>query len=233
MPPPGGVLQGGVLQSSDLRGDRLKHGPPGTPGPPGPSGHDKKGPTGWPGEVGPHGDTGPVGFQGEPGAKGLPGEPWDGSKQGEEFVRLAEELLHKVDTITSSQDEAAGLLIEQLKMLERQVGLDSSSLELTEEELEAERRLAARLPWDSERLQEQNDKAYQALNSKLQSQVSVEMEFARARAAQQNYMTQGSTWSHHQASAKSKAWRHACGLALVIVAVVFSSATACEWVGAA
>lgn len=227
MPLPGGVLQGGALQSLDLQGQHLKHGPPGKSGPTGPPGHDKKGPPGWPGEAGPHGETGPPGFQGPPGDEGIPGEPWDGSKQGEELVRLAEELLHKVDTITSSQDEASGLLIEQMKMLERQVGLDSSTLQLTEEELEAERRLAARIPWDSERLREQNNKAFQALNGKLQSQASVEMELARAQAAQQNYI--GTRSSQYPSSAKSKAWQRQRGLPWVLAILVFYSATACEW----
>jgi len=223
--PPGGLPQAGVLQSLDLRGKRLIKGSPGAPGPPGTPGYDKKGPEGPPGEIGQHGPTGPDGPRGLPGDPGADGEPWDGSKNGDDFVSLAEDLLTKVKTVTSSQDEAAGLLIEQMKMLERQVGLDSSTLELTQKEIDAEIRLAKQIPWETLRLKQQNDADWQAVHDKEQSQANVEMELLRAHEAQQRYAGQ-----HYDTPTKSESWRRTCGLALV---VVFSFVTSYEWVGAA
>lgn len=223
--PPGGLPQAGVLQSLDLRGKRLIKGSPGAPGPPGTPGYDKKGPEGPPGEIGQHGPTGPDGPRGLPGDPGADGEPWDGSKNGDDFVSLAEDLLTKVKTVTSSQDEAVGLLIEQMKMLERQVGLDSSTLELTQKEIDAEIRLAKQIPWETLRLKQQNDADWQAVHDKEQSQANVEMELLRAHEAQQRYAGQ-----HYDTPTKSESWRRTCGLALV---VVFSFVTSYEWVGAA
>lgn len=168
-------------------GSQGRLGPPGPPGPPGQNGTFITGPPGPPGDLGPHGSTGPRGPQGEPGEKGQLGEAWDGKRQGEEMISLVEDLLRKVDTISQSQDEASSVLVEQIKMLENQIGMDSTDLHLTKEELEAERRLAARIPEEMQRLREQRLAAAEALEAKSQSQADVLQELQRAEVAERSY----------------------------------------------
>lgn len=107
----------------------------GPPGPPGPPGGSQRGPTGVPGESGKNGDPGPIGNQGPVGDAGPPGPDFDGESLGDQLVSQAQETLRKIDTVSQSSDEAAGLLVEQMAMLEQQIGMDAGDLHDTDTEL--------------------------------------------------------------------------------------------------
>eukprot|EP00933_Yihiella_yeosuensis_P081146 TRINITY_DN94696_c0_g1_i1.p1 TRINITY_DN94696_c0_g1~~TRINITY_DN94696_c0_g1_i1.p1 ORF type:complete len:327 (+),score=69.29 TRINITY_DN94696_c0_g1_i1:108-1088(+) len=117
------------------RGPQGLVGQSGPRGPPGPAGTTHRGPPGVQGDQGLHGETGEAGPPGPRGPKGPKGDSWDASKQGEDLINLAKDLERKTDTVSQSKDEAASLLIEQMRMLEKQLGMEERNVDLTQAEL--------------------------------------------------------------------------------------------------
>lgn len=118
-----------------LQGLQGAMGPKGPPGLKGDPGAMHAGPPGPPGPPGVHGPTGPEGLVGNPGPAGMPGPPWDGEKQGEEMIAFAEEILHKIDTLNQQKDQAAAMIVDDMKELENQLNLSDHDNWMSDDEL--------------------------------------------------------------------------------------------------
>merc|ERR1740138_1895985 len=120
------------------KGPRGVQGRPGVQGPQGPKGdpgivrRGPPGPAGSPGDHGPIGDPGPAG---PPGPAGMPGENWDGPKQGEEMLRAAQVLLTKVEVLNQQKDSASALLLDEMRDMEAQLGMEDKANFMSQEEL--------------------------------------------------------------------------------------------------
>lgn len=161
-------------------------GPQGPQGPQGAPGGSQKGPQGPPGEQGPHGDSGPLGPQGPPGNVGPTGVDFDGVALGEMLITRGKEIIRKVDAVSQSGDQAAGLLVDQMRMLEQQLGLDANELRVSDAELanitKREREINGAVANYSAKL----DAEYQAIMQMQQAQneTSVEIQKVQLKEAQ-------------------------------------------------
>lgn len=117
-----GINNEGVPGPQGPPGEIGEQGAPGQPGP------HLKGPPGEPGEEGTHGPTGPLGEPGLPGPPGYPGMAADGDALAAKLLDLAEKMTHRVDSIGQSSDGATQQQMEQIKMMEKQLGYDSDNL---------------------------------------------------------------------------------------------------------
>jgi len=112
-------------------GERGIQGVPGDPGPIGDMGPPGKNGTlhyGHQGPPGPPGEVGEPGFRGERGPHGPAGKrgpPNDGERHGQELILIAADLLRKVDAVMQTHDETATFLLIQMRLLEKQLGVDS------------------------------------------------------------------------------------------------------------
>jgi len=117
------------------RGVQGPEGPRGTPGRKGDPGVVKKGPPGPVGPVGDHGPLGDPGAAGPPGPAGMPGPDWDGPKQGEEMIRNVRDLLFKVDTLNQQKDSVSAMLLDEMRELDTQLGLEERDNVVSQDEL--------------------------------------------------------------------------------------------------
>uniref|UniRef100_A0A7S2HQY8 Uncharacterized protein n=1 Tax=Alexandrium andersonii TaxID=327968 RepID=A0A7S2HQY8_9DINO len=154
---------------------------------PGEDGRLVPGPPGPPGDLGPHGPLGHRGPQGETGETGITGEDWDGKKQGDEMIMLGNEMLHKVDTLVQTHDESASILLEQMKMLERQLGMEVKDLHITQDDLNAQQDLMARIARETEMLKGYRLHATEAIGGKEMFEAGALQELQHAEQAQLRY----------------------------------------------
>lgn len=171
-------------------GSRGPQGFPGNRGPPGPPGFNGtlvQGPVGARGPKGVHGDKGPEGPQGPPGAKGPEGVPWDGLAQGEEIIRLGEDLLRKVDTVVEGHDEAMEMILTQLRNLELQVGLENQDEVFTEENIKKLLAAEQELKMDTNLYKGHLNDASKDLDSALDMESRTMEELYRAEQAENRY----------------------------------------------
>lgn len=182
---------------------RLYKGPPGPQGPAGPQGFTgpagPQGPKGPPGSVhpgppGPAGDPGPHGPQGERGPKGPvgprgpAGPDYDGEKKGDEMIDMAKDLLRKVDTLNQQSDEAAAMLVDEMKELERQLGLEEKENWITEDELRQIGELATDMTKQLNSYSGHLEHVRHGLAMKAHSQQAAMQELEQTRARQEAFM---------------------------------------------
>lgn len=196
---PGATKAGDTMLPQDLTkargppgpdGPAGAQGPPGLPGPPGLAGEDGHlvaGPPGPPGDIGPHGALGPQGAQGVVGEKGITGEDWDGRRQGDEMIALGQELIHKVDTLAQTHDESSSILLEQMKMLERQLGMEVKDLHITQDDLNAQQDLMARIARETQQLKGYRLQSTEAISRKENFEANALQELQHAEQAQMHY----------------------------------------------
>jgi len=173
--------------SPGSRGPQGFPGPPGPPGPPGFNGTLVQGPVGVRGPKGVHGERGPPGPVGPPGAKGPEGVPWDGLAQGEEIIRLGEDLLRKVDTVVEGHDEAMEMILSQLRHLELQVGLENQDEVFTEENIKKILAAEQELKMDTNLYAGHLNDAARNLDNALDTEARTMEELYRAEQAENRY----------------------------------------------
>eukprot|EP00931_Biecheleriopsis_adriatica_P036502 TRINITY_DN21022_c0_g1_i2.p1 TRINITY_DN21022_c0_g1~~TRINITY_DN21022_c0_g1_i2.p1 ORF type:complete len:346 (-),score=67.20 TRINITY_DN21022_c0_g1_i2:180-1217(-) len=175
----------GLVGTQGRQGDI---GPQGPPGPKGEPGSVHKGPAGLPGVPGKRGAPGEVGAKGPPGPRGMPGPDFDGEKQGDEMINSAKELLHKVDTLTQQSDEAASMLLEEMKDIDNQLGLEDAEDAQAEGELVQIGNLAGDMTTQLNTHSRNLVHAQHALHNKLVQERHVAHDVYRTRHLQQQYM---------------------------------------------
>lgn len=162
-------------------------GPPGPIGPKGPPGGVKRGPAGPPGNQGPHGPPGPKGPQGP---RGPAGPDFDSDKLGDEMIDKAKDLLRQVDTLNQQSDEAAAMLVEEMKEIEKQLGLEDKENWITAEELQQINGLAEDMSKQLHSYSGHLDHARHGLAEKTQNQEAAMHELLETRQRQQAWMQQ-------------------------------------------
>lgn len=157
---------------------------------------------------------GAAGPPGPPGTKGIPGPAWDAVRQGNEMIALAQDMLRKVDTVSQSSDEAAALLLDQMRMIEKQIGLDEKGLELTQAELGEITENARNMMRGLLQFNGTFKKAKRVINAKKNVQNMISQEIKKVQMAESRYMVKPE-------SSKSGAHRAAQGgLALLSSGIV-------------
>lgn len=117
------------------------------------------------------------------------------------MIALAQDMLRKVDTISQSSDEASALLIDQMRMIDKQIGLDEKGLELTQAELaqiteDAKGMMRGLLQFNGTLV-----KSKQVLVSKQESQQQVVREMERVRNAENRYKMSPDKSNGHRSTA--------------------------------
>ncbi|CAE7206413.1 Col6a4 [Symbiodinium pilosum] len=163
-------------------------GPPGPQGPKGPPGSVHPGPPGPAGDPGPHGPQGERGPKGPPGPRGPAGPAYDGEKKGDEMIDMAKDLLRKVDTLNQQSDEAAAMLVEEMKELERQLGLEEKENFITEDELRQIGELASDMTKQLNSYAGHLEHARHGLAMKAHSQQAAMQELEQTRVRQEAFM---------------------------------------------
>eukprot|EP00930_Biecheleria_cincta_P047556 TRINITY_DN3298_c0_g1_i2.p1 TRINITY_DN3298_c0_g1~~TRINITY_DN3298_c0_g1_i2.p1 ORF type:complete len:392 (-),score=81.67 TRINITY_DN3298_c0_g1_i2:113-1186(-) len=172
-----------------VHGAQGRAGPKGPPGLKGDPGGIHQGPRGPPGPPGIHGPTGPDGPVGPPGPAGMPGIPWDAEKHGEEMIAFAHEILHKVDTLNQQKDEAAAMLIDEMRELDKQLGLEDHDNWMTEEELKMINTVASNMEVSLENWEKHLEHSKAMLLQKAAQQTALEMEINETQKMQKQALT--------------------------------------------
>jgi hypothetical protein len=86
---------------------------------------------GIPGHEGAQGDEGP---QGEIGPSGLQGAVWDGASNAGMMIQFAGNLLDKVKAVENIDDDRTEQLMNKVDKSEKELGLDGSEIEASEDE---------------------------------------------------------------------------------------------------
>lgn len=168
-------------------GTQGEQGPPGSIGPPGKDGIAMTGPPGSVGEVGSHGAPGTQGAHGPSGPVGEPGEDWDGVREGAEMLSLSKDLLRKVDTVAQSHDESSTLLLMQMRMLEKQIGLDEKDLLLSVEDYNRLKGLERNIVNLTGKLKESEEGTFSAVGKKELAESDALKETEHAERALKRY----------------------------------------------
>eukprot|EP00439_Symbiodinium_sp_Y106_P068981 s2061_g11.t2 len=163
-------------------------GPAGPQGPKGPPGSVHPGPPGPSGDPGPHGPQGERGPKGPGGPRGPPGPDYDGEKKGDEMIDMAKDLLRKVDTLNQQSDEAAAMLVDEMKELEKQLGLEEKENWITEDELRQIGELATDMTKQLNSYSGHLEHARHGLAMKAHSQQAAMQELEQTRARQEAFM---------------------------------------------
>lgn len=156
-------------------------GPPGLKGDPGGIHVGPRGPAGPPGV---HGPTGPEGPLGPSGPSGMLGIPWDGEKQGEEMIAFAHEILHKVDTLNQQKDEAAAMLIDEMRELDKQLGLEDHDNWMTQDELQQINGLSKDMDVNLANWEQHLEHSKEVLLQKAEQQKALQGEIDETKAMQ-------------------------------------------------
>lgn len=165
-------------------------GPAGPVGPKGPAGGVKRGPPGPIGNQGPHGPQGPQGPKGPTGPRGPTGPDFDSEKLGDEMIDKAKDLLRQVDTLNQQSDQAAAMLVEEMKEIEKQLGLEDKENWITAEELQQISGLADDMTKQLHSYSGHVEHARKGLQEKTQNQEAAMHELIETRQRQQAYMGQ-------------------------------------------
>lgn len=167
-----------------LQGDEGPVGPPGRPGPPGAT---RRGPPGLPGEEGLHGPDGPRGPQGARGRKGPKGPNYDALRNGDLMIQFGQDIYQRLQTLSQSKEEAASVLLDQMKVLERQLAIEDTQLNLTQEELDDVQKIEARMNTELNLIMTNVTHAEMVLAQKKRNQAAVLQDLQRVRDAEQKY----------------------------------------------
>lgn len=104
------------------------------------------------------------------------------------MIDMAKDLLRKVDTLNQQSDEAAAMLVDEMKELERQLGLEEKENWITEDELRQIGELATDMTKQLNSYSGHLEHVRHGLAMKAHSQQAAMQELEQTRARQEAFM---------------------------------------------